>query len=222
MKRVSRLLTALVATGAVATTAACGASTGGRKTTPADAVESSYSAYAKAVSAKDGETSADLMSSTSLKYYDRIRDVALDANRRALAKQSLIDQLTVLTMRGTVKASTLRTASSHELIKESVDDGLIGNGSLPIVGLDQVQVNGDQATAELVLEGSTSRYPVAFRRESGTWKFDVTSLLRPAESGMEQALALRKTSPANLIKQVLAARFGKTRAAALYQPLGRK
>jgi hypothetical protein len=220
--RPARLLTALVAAGTVATTAACGGSLGRIPVSPAEAVQSSYATYAEAVTAKNGQQSAGLMSAASVAYYDHIRDLALDASRATLAKQSLIDQLTVLTMRGTLNAALLRTASPHDLIEESVDDGLIGNGSLPVQGLEQVQVHGDRATAELVLEGSVSQYPVAFQRESGVWKFDVTSLLKPAESGMEQARAQQKMSARTLINQVLVTRFGKARAARLYRPLGRK
>ncbi len=222
LPRRPRLLAGAVISVVIATTAGCGGAHSYPSLNPAQAVTTSYAKYAKAVSVKDGETSADLMTNSSIAYYDHIRDLALDASRTTLAKQTLIDQLTVLTMRGTINAALLRSASGHDLVKESVQDGLIGNGSLPIEGLQQVEVEGDKASAELVLTGSTSEYPVGFQRESGVWKFDVTSLLAPAESGMQQAEAQQKLSSRKLIDEVLVTRFGSGKAATLYKPLGRK
>jgi hypothetical protein len=219
MKRLPRLLSTVLAGAAIAATAACGTGSGGSVGAEYE-ITTSYSLYAKAVSAKDGTAAATRMSTASIDYYDHIRHLALDADRSTLAKQTLIDQLTVLTMRGTLNAALLRTASAKTLIQESVDEGLIGNGSLPIEGLQQVKVDGDKATAELVLTGSTSQYPVAFERESGTWKFDVTTLLKPAESALEQAETQSQLSAPDLVKQVLVTRFGKAKTATLYTPIG--
>jgi hypothetical protein len=210
---------AAVGIAALATTA-CG-SGDAAPTDPAAPVIQSFTAYSKAVSTQDGDRAADLMSSASLAYYDTLRKAALDADRATLAEEPVADQLTVLSMRAALPAKDLRTLSAHDLVEKAVAVNLISNAATPERGLQQVRITGDRATAQLVMaEGA--QYPVGFTREGGRWKFDVTSLLKPAESAISQARQQQKMTERQIVDQVLATRFGQAEVKRLYQPVGRQ
>jgi hypothetical protein len=217
LSRFVRVAALIVLCALLATTAACSSSSS-KADSPAS-VAASYSAYTKAVSAKSGQAAADLLTQSSLQYYDRMRTLALDANAATLARQRLIDQLGVLTMRAALDPAVLRKASPHDIIQTGVEKGLISSGQLATSGLQQIRVNGDTATA--VLKSSTGSSPIRFHREDGRWKFEVTSLLDPVESALSAAAAQQKVSANKLIYNVMLGQFGKAKAAQLYKPLGR-
>jgi hypothetical protein len=217
--RFARSFAALGMAGLVATTAACSGSDAA-PADPAAPVVNSFTAYSKAVTARDGGTAADLMTASSLSYYDKLRDLALDADRAELGAEPVVDQLTALSMRGDLSATDLRTLSPHDLVKKAVQINLISNGATPERGLQQVKIDGDTATAELVMtEGA--QYPVGFTREAGQWKFDVTSLLQPAESALSQAREQQKLTERQIVDQVVSTRYGQAKVKELYQPVGR-
>jgi hypothetical protein len=185
-----------------------------------ESVTASFTAYAKAVTAKDGGRSADLMSTSSRAYYDRIRDLAVDATPKVLAKERLVDQITVLSMRAKLSPKVLRTADARSLISSAVQQDLISQNSGAAQALQQVKISGSTASAQLVVGGGTT-YPVTFAFEGGSWRFDVTSLLAPAETAVQQAAESQKLSARALVDQVLATRVGEDRAKTLWTPIGR-
>ena len=111
----------------------------------AQSVTASFNDYASAVNAKDGDRSAGLMSSSSVSYYDRMRKLALDANKQALAKERVIDQITVLSMRAQLPPKVLRTASARKLVSTSVRQGLISQNSAAGITLEQIRIDGKTA-----------------------------------------------------------------------------
>jgi hypothetical protein len=210
------LLAGLTAGGTVA----CSGEPAQDDSTSVESVTASFTAYAAAVNAKDGDRSADLMSSSSQAYYDHLRDLAVDADQKALAKEGLIDQITVLSMRSTLSAQVLRTADARSLVSTAVTQNLISQNSAAPQGLQQVQIKGTRATAQLVV-GAGTQYPVSFVYEKDRWRFDVTSLLAPAESAIQQAATTQKLSDRALVDQVMITRVGAAKAKTLWTPIGR-
>jgi hypothetical protein len=213
LRFVARLL---VAVAAVAGLVACG-----DDPDPAAEVESSYAAYAKAVSAKDGGTSSGLVSGSTLDYYARLRDLALTADRAALAKERVIDQLAVLSMRANIPVDTLRTADPRGVVAAAVKLQVISGGGAGSSELSGVRVEGDTASGTLGVAGGAQQVPMRFHREGGARKVDLTGLLEPAETSLKAALQREKLTPEGLLRQVMTTRVGAAKAERLWEPLGR-
>jgi hypothetical protein len=214
----ARLLAPLLLAAAVAAgTAACG----GDEADLAQQVQSSYAAYAKAVSAKDGGTSSGLVTGSTLDYYAHLRDLALTADRAALAKERVIDQLAVLGMRANIPVGTLRTADPRGVVAAAVKAQVISGGGAGATGLSGVKVEGDSASGTLGVAGGAQEVPMRFRREGGAWKVDLTGLLEPAETSLKAALQREKLTPEGLLQQVMTTRVGAAKAERLWEPLGR-
>ena len=191
------------------------------KPDPAQAVQASYRSYAGAVAAKDGETSAGLVSDTTLDYYSGLRDLALTADRATLSAQRVVDQLAVLSMRANIPVGTLRTAEPRTVVAAAVQHQVISGGGAGAAGLEDVTVDGDEATAKLGVAGGSQQVPMRFHREDGTWKVDLTALLIPAEDALGTALQQQKLTSEALLTQVMTTRVGAAKARQLWTPLGR-
>jgi hypothetical protein len=218
-KTSARLLARLLV--AVALVAGATGCSGGEKADPVAEVQSSYDSYANAVSSKDGGTSSGLVSDSTLDYYDRLRTLALTADRAALAKERVIDQLAVLSMRANIPIDTLRTADPRGVVAAAVNAQVISGGGAGTTSLSGVKVDGDTASANLGVAGGSQQVPMKFHHEGGTWKVDLTGLLVPAETALKAALQRDKLTPEGMLQQVMTTRVGAAKARQLWQPLGR-
>jgi hypothetical protein len=214
--RLARLLLAAVVV--VAGAAGC---SGDDEADPAEAVASGYSAYAEAVSAKEGGRASGLVTTSTLDHYDGLRELALTAREAALAEERIIDQLAVLSMRASIPAATLRTADSRGVVAAAVTAQVISSGGTGASALSDVTVTGDTATASLGVDDGSPRVPLRFRREGGVWKVDLTGLLEPAETALKAAVEREKLTPKALLQQVMTSRVGAAKAERLWEPIGR-
>jgi hypothetical protein len=129
--------------------------------------------------------------------------------------------VTVLAMRAEIDPALLRKATGPQLVEAAVQDGLISTPSAK--GLTDIKVSGQIATAQVLLPGTTKHYPVWLHYEQGRWKYDLSSLLGPAETSLTAAQA-RVKNPDNetsVVKSALDARYGAAKVATLYKPLGK-
>jgi hypothetical protein len=188
---------------------------------PATAVQASYRSYAEAVATKDGAASAGLVSGTTLDHYSGLRDLALTADRATLAKERVVDQLAVLSMRANIPVATLRDADPRGLVAAAVQNQVISSGGAGAAALERVTVDGDTATASLGVAGGSQQVPMRFRREEGTWKVDLTALLTPAEDALGTALEQQRLTPETMLTKVMTTRVGAAKAQQLWTPLGR-
>ena len=203
-----------------------GASACGDSTSPeaqAEAVTTSYTNFTQAVAAKDGDRAASLLAAPSLTYFDQLRAAALDDDAKTLARRNVLDQITVLSLRDHLAVATLRSADATTLVSEAVKVSAISAGSSPQQPLGQVKVSGDAATAVLTTGAadSTQSQTIRFARESGTWKFDLTSLFGPAQEQLKSIQKSTGYSAAKLVQKVAEDRYGKAKAEQLLKPIGR-
>jgi hypothetical protein len=213
----ARLLAPLLTAAAVL----AGAAGCGGDPDPVEQVRSSYAAYATAVSAKDGGTSSGLVSGSTLAYYAHLRDLALTADRAALGRERVVDQLAVLSMRANIPVETLRTADPRGVVAAAVKTQVISGGGAGATELSGVEVDGDSASGRLGVAGGAQQVPMRFHREGGAWKVDLTGLLEPAETSLKAALARERLTPEGLLRQVMTTRVGAAKAERLWEPLGR-
>ena len=216
-----RALGALLLAAAAAVAGGIAGCSGEDEPDPAAAVQASYRAYAEAVATKDGAASARLVSGSTLDHYSGLRDLALTADRATLAKERVVDQLAVLSMRANIPVATLRDADPRGVVSAAVQNQVISSGGAGAAALEKITVDGDAATASLGVAGGSQQVPMRFRREDGTWKVDLTALLTPAEDALGKALQQQKLTSEALLTQVMTTRVGAAKAQQLWTPLGR-
>jgi hypothetical protein len=205
---------------ALAALAACSSGSGGGPEPEAE-IRSSYQTYATAVSLKDGDAAAALVSEATLRHYSRLRDLALTADRARLGGEAIVDQLTVLSLRANVPVATLRAGAPRDVVAAAVEGEVISGGGAGASELADVEVDGGAASAVLGVAGGSQQVRLGFREEGERWKVDLTALLAPAEEALKAAAAREELAPAALLSQVMTQRVGAERARTLWEPPGR-
>ncbi len=95
----------------------------------------------------------------------------------------------------------------------------VSNGFVAPADLTGLTITGTRATATAAQPG-TDPIPVTLvRGATGNWALDFPALVGALGSALDQLAARRNLTPAQLVDQVLANRFGAARAAELRTPL---
>jgi hypothetical protein len=191
----------------------------GAATDDSEGVRQGFQAYKRALLAKDGTAAAAAVSANSLKYYDRMRRLALSAPRSEVESLDGTEQLLVLSLRVRAPATLLRSGSPNELIAYAVDGGMISATSVSRTELGSISVVGTRASASLVVDGQPAPGGVfVLHNESGAWKFDLEHAASLAR-GLFQALAeQRGVSQEALILELLSRVSGRTVGPEVWAP----
>jgi hypothetical protein len=221
LRTVLRCLGAVALAALAACSAGSGAGAGAGGPQPEAEIRSSYRIYATAVSLKDGDAAAGLVSAATLRHYARLRDLALTADRATLGKEAIVDQLTVLSLRANVPVATLRAGGPREVVAAAVEGEVISGGGAGTTELADVEVDGGAASAALGVAGGSQEVRLGFRQEGGRWTVDLTALLAPAEESLKAAARREELAPAALLSQVMTQRVGAERARTLWEPPAR-
>jgi hypothetical protein len=186
-----------------------------------EAVRATFDGYRQALLDGDGERAAGLVTAGTVEYFEETRRLALEAPEAELRDRSLVDQLQVLTMRQQVPARVLRSTDGQELFAYSVQEGLVATEELRDLGIGEVTVDGDRATAEALSGGEkVALLRWQFAREDGRWKIDVTSLFSFVKTALERSAEDAGMSTEELILRSLEIASGKPVPPDIWEPLG--
>jgi hypothetical protein len=152
------------------------------------AVLQSFSNYKEAILAGEGERAADLVTDETLAYYEQIRRLAVSAGREEIRQRRLIDRLSVAYYRVLIGPESLRAMTGRDVFVFGVDNGLIGRSDAINLEIGEVAVEGDSATAPVVVRGETTPIAFEFTRENDQWKVDLEALLRLTDFSMQQVV----------------------------------
>lgn len=211
--------------------AACGTSAPTGTSTPAStptstsadespAVTTAFETYTKAALAKDGATAVSVVATPVFAYFEDIRKLALTGTEQELAAGKLSTRVTVYTMRGGLDAATLRTGSAQDVVKSSIDKGLVGEQGISNLELGKITVTGDTASAEVTSRGQKAPFGLQFVREDGKWKFDMMPVMEMADAALAGLAKEKNLTPDQLVEQLLVSMYGPAKAAEVRNPLG--
>lgn len=156
-----------------------------------DSIRSVFSAYRTAIMEGKGEEAADLLSRSTLDYFDKMRTLALHGDAATVQALALVDQMQVMLFRLRVPVETLETLSAKGLVAYAVEQGWIGKTSVAKVTPGKVQSQGDDAMLHVRVNGKDAGPAFRFGREAVGWRLDLVPTLK-ATDGILRSAALRE------------------------------
>lgn len=139
-------------------------------------VRACFDNYFAALKTGDGEKAATLVDNNTMQHFARMLDLARNADSVTVRGLDAMDQMTVLSMRMQIPADELQGMDARAAVARSVSQGMMADGGLDGLGLGDVSVEGDKATAPLKMFGFPTPTKFSFQREDGQWRIDLTSL----------------------------------------------
>lgn len=157
----------------------------------AEDVRSVFYHYRQAALAHDGGGAAGLVTPGSVDYFQKMRDLALRAQRTELEMLPMADRLLVFRLRHEFTATELEPLSGADLIRTSIDEAWTSPKVLLPITITSVDVGAGAATATPSRAGEPVPIRLVFRRSAASWRLDLVELARGSDAALEEALRLR-------------------------------
>ncbi|MBK5228932.1 MAG: hypothetical protein JJE05_10530 [Actinobacteria bacterium] len=182
------------------------------------AIRGVFDDYRAALLAGDGAAAHGFLSQASIDFYVEMRDLALTAPRSELEARSLVERLHVLTLRYVLAPQRLESMEPVDVIAYAVESGLIGQGTLQQQELDEVTVDGDEAEATIVSEGSGTEFTYGFVEDPGGWKMDLLGILDVANETFRGLIEDESISETTFIFDTIEVITGQRPTKVLWDP----
>lgn len=198
----------------------------GREASPIDpevaaALRSAFARWRQSLLAGDRE-GARLVAQPTIAQYETARDLALGANRAALAARPLIERFLALRLRLEYDAERLAAMSGLDLVAEGIVRGLIDKGTVADGEIGEIRRRGaEQAQSRLVVAGRRAGSWLHWRIEDGAWRIDLAQPARRLEAGIRQLLASQQGREDDRLVALLADVTGRKLDDSIWQPLRR-
>ncbi len=183
------------------------------------AVRDSFAAYKAALMREDGRAAAPLVTEGTVRYYGRMRDLALKGQEAEVKQLSAMNKFIVLRMRHQVGLESLRNMSDEDMFVYGIDKGWTGKESVAQAALGKIDVTGDVARSEVIEGGKLIAPKFTFRKEGERWKIDLTANFPTAELMLKGMMKEWKMEEDAFIFETLEILSGKKVMPAVWQPL---
>jgi hypothetical protein len=153
------------------------------QTDDVSAIRDLFNRYKTALLTGDGATAARLVDRETLQYFEEVKALTLTGAEEAVRQRPFVDRLLIVTMRHELPAADLEGMDLEGLLEHAVDAGWIGKQSIMGLGIGEITVDGDEATAVAVTPTqstgteATSELQYKFVRDQGEWRFGFRSLV---------------------------------------------
>jgi len=152
------------------------------------AVGRGFAEYKAALKQRDGARAAAAVTSNSLRYYDRMRELALSAPREELALLEGTERMLVLALRQQAPLELLTDGTPEELVAYAVTTEAMTDTGVVRTELGEIRVEGGLARGWIVVDGKPMQGVLQFAHEGDRWKFDLEFAMK-SSAGLIAAIA---------------------------------
>jgi hypothetical protein len=166
-----------------------GAPVASARTDDVAAIRDLFNRYKTALLSGDGATAARLVDTETFQYFEEIKALTLSGAEDEVRQRPFVDRLLIVTMRHELPAAELEGMDLEGLLEHAIEAGWIGKQSIMGLGIGEITVDGDQATAVAVTPTQATGTPgttgteaaselrYRFVRDQGEWRFGFRSLV---------------------------------------------
>jgi hypothetical protein len=166
-------------------TGSCGGSS------PEDDVRAAWAEFKAATLSGAGDVAASRVTNATHEYFGELRTLALEAERAHLETLVLERVFSVLLFRARLSRAELERMTGRDLYAHAVAKGWVGKNDTGALGIGDVEVIGDSASAMSTKVDVPTGLKLHFIRQDGAWRVDVMNLMKYANVAID---AMRKKS----------------------------
>ena len=166
-------------------------------------VQAAWDEYVAAVTACDGQRAVVVVDTRTLEYYDEIRRACFSDGPSQIANRPVMDRLTVGMIRAKESMDYISTLSGPQFFSYLVQQKWFFDDSKP-GAITDILVDGDDASAALMLDGKASIARIDFQKQEGHWKVDLTSVMIPINRFLGEMIKSQGLDEGQFLLEVIA------------------
>lgn len=141
----------------------------------AELIRKNFDSYKAFLYNGNGGEAANLVDSHTIKYYGDIIELVKNADSLKVESLSLLDKIMVLIVRQRVSKENILNFDGKALLIHVINNGMIDKNSAGRYTIGDITVDNNIAKGRIVANGIESPFFLNFYKESGIWKYDLTS-----------------------------------------------
>jgi hypothetical protein len=134
-----------------------------------------FANYKKAILSRQGKLGIECVDSKTINYYSQTLQKVIKYDSLQLETVSPIDKYIILKIRQNIPYDSIVRLDGKSLLANLINHGISGNLNISLYNIDDIQIEGDSASAEKVINGKRSPNRYKFYKEGNSWKFSVFS-----------------------------------------------
>lgn len=151
-------------------------------------IRASFDGYKQAIMHDQGATAIEFLDSKTIQYYDSIAFYCNYADSLELEKLTIMDQMMVLIIRHLIPDSQLLDYNGYDLLLFAINKGLVGKDMVEHNDIGMITLLGNEAKAELLVNGNASNVYFNFFKEEDAWKLNLTTLFPMVNVTLEETI----------------------------------
>ncbi|MFM2360004.1 MAG: hypothetical protein RLY16_1997 [Bacteroidota bacterium] len=152
------------------------------------AVKDAFNQYKQAILADEGENAANFVDIKTIQYYDSILIAIRNADSVQINQMPIMDKLMVLIVRHRANREAILNFNGRKLFVYAVEKGMVGKSSVAANSIGKVTLNKNQATGQLLVNGTETPVNFMFYKEEGVWKVNLTSIFPMGSMALKQMI----------------------------------
>lgn len=175
--------------------------------------------YKDAVLQGNGDAAIAYVNKATIVFFAKMQALALKAQEAEVRGLSPMNKMMVLSMRHRIALEDLKTMTPEEIFVYSINQGWVGKNSVLASEIGRLQIFGDNASAEYVKDGKATPIKYRFTKEDGKWKFDLSSVIPPADAAMSILIKKENIDEDEFVITLIESVSGKKVSPSVWQPL---
>ena len=151
-------------------------------------IKQCYAGYKNAVLSDKGKEAVEFVDSRTIHYYSDILNKTRILDSIGVDKQTILDKLTILMLRHRATKEEIMHLDGRSLFVYAIERGMIGKNSVQQLSLGFIDINGNEALAEVIVGNKTTPLAFKFYKESGAWKMSIISVMPAGNAAMKQVI----------------------------------
>ena len=182
-------------------------------------VKGAFNNYKQSILDDKGEEAIKFVDSRTIKYYSEIIETIKTADSAKVAGLSMIDKITVFSIRHRATKEEIKAMDGPGLFKYAIKNGMVGKNSVSTNTIGDVVVEGNFAKGELIANGNPTSLFFHFYNESGEWKLDLTSLFPISNTALTQMVKESGENENDFVFMILESLTGTKPGAEIWKPV---
>jgi len=133
-----------------------------------------------------GEEAANYVDSRTIAYYAEMLEKAKHADSAEVNTLGILDKIMVFSIRHRASREEILSFDGRGLFIYAIEEGMVGKSSVANNTIGTIEVEGDFAKGQLVVNGKAAPYYFHFYKEEGSWRLNLTSFFPISELFFEK------------------------------------
>ena len=178
-----------------------------------------FKSYKDAILNDRGKEAVKYLDSRTKKYYTEMLGKIKNADSTTVVNMRLVDKIIVLYVRQKASINEIKAFDGTSLMVFAFDNGLVDKNGVVNTTIDEIDIEGSFAKAQVTKNGNPSSFYFHFYKEGRKWKKNLTYLMPFGEWALQDMIEKSGREENDFLISILEAMTTKKTSKKIWHPI---